>query len=143
MPAVRQMSNPSASQAVGWSSRSPRSRSPALHAVRRSAATAMRPAAGRGVLLVQHALLEVQQLWLVEFVERGAGGPVEPVGAGIEAGGQQHLAGAGLGGSQQEVIEEPSADDDTERESGTYAGELPRAHRRALLAVERIRCCAQ
>ena len=55
----------------------------------------------------QHVGLEAQHLGLVDLVDRGSGRPIEPVGTGIQARGQDHdLPKTGRAGGCVELVEE-------------------------------------
>ena len=66
---------------------------------------------GLGAQLGQGAGLEFDDLWLVDFVHRGAVGPGQPVGPRIQSGRQDHrLLDAGVGRVEKELVEELGAD---------------------------------
>src|ERR1022692_37285 len=78
-----------------------------------------------GVAAGQDGVLEGQHIGLVDLEQPGAGGPVEPVSAGIHAGGEEHdLAASGRAGSEQVVVEEPGADGDPRLEDSAKRGGL-------------------
>ena len=80
----------------------------------------------------QRGRLEGDHLGLVDLEHHGAGRPVQPVGAGVEARGQNHrLPDPGAAGVGEEVVEEPGA-------RGHAVGEAPHTHRR-FTSVEFLR----
>ena len=85
-----------------------------------------------GAEIGQRAGLEGDHLGLVDLEHHGAGRPVQPVGTGVEARGQNHrLPDPGATGVGEEVVEEPGA-------RGHAVGEPPHTHRR-ITPVEILR----
>ena len=72
------------------------------------------PVRGRGGAQVGHrGALELDDLGLIDLVDHAAGRPGQPVGARVEAGGQNHrLADTVAGGVEKEIVEEPGAHGD-------------------------------
>ena len=79
--AGRYISSPSASHAVGTLGVKTRSRSAFGQSKRRSIGTSRRCATAYGAVLIQRGRLVLEHLGLVDFVHRGAGRPLQPVGA--------------------------------------------------------------